>query len=907
LTAADAAGQTNYFAYNAFGELTAITNALNQVTTMAYDTNGYLTNITGALPGATTSFTYDGYGRVHTVTDSQGYTLTTYYDAADRPTKVTYPDGTFAQVVYSRLDPILAKDRRGHWSTRLYDPLRRVTDTVDALGRRTHFDYCSCGNLSSITDPLRRVTSWLRDLQGRVTAKVYPDNSQTIYAYEANSSRLHSVTDAKNQTTAYQYLIDNNLQQVSYTNAVITTPTVSYTYDTNYNRVLTMTDSIGTTTYSYYTVTNGQLGAGKLQSVDGPWGNDTVTYFYDALGRATNRSINGVAQTVAFDALGRVTTLTNALGSFTNLYVGTTARIATNFYPNGQLTIFSYYGNTNDDRLQQIQNLLPSGTNLSAFSYTYDADGQITTWTRQADVSQPTVFNLGYDSGDQLLSAILTSNTVTGAILSQYVYGYDLAGNRLSEQIQAATNSPASITSGSFNNLNQLTNLTGLSGPMLFAGSLSKLASVSVNSNAAFVNPHTTNFTGYANVLTGTNVVQITATDSYGNSATNKYQIVVTNNGVAETLTYDLNGSQTSATTCCSTNTYEWDAADRLTAINSGSNRSEFTYDGLGRRIQIVEKVGGNVVIAKKFLWCGMAVCEERDATGSNVTKRFFGQGEQISGTNYYFTRDHIGSVREMADATGVIHARYDYDPYGRRTKLSGDIDADFAFTGDYYHPVSGLYLTVYRAYDANTARWLSRDPIAEVGGLNLYSYVRNGPVNLIDILGLVDVYVNVWNRDLTGPQHAVGHAAVFDLEGDTLLSQFPVPRGMVGNNTTFDLFETLSSEGRPPDRTFIVHVPNDAAFNAAVDRAVSFPRWNWNPSRKSKKRTNCVMAAADALKKGGVPVAPAYYWPGNFGDDLQRLSQQPPAPSQAWTVTPANFALEYQSALVSLVSHLFY
>jgi RHS repeat-associated protein len=737
LTAVDAAGQTNYFGYNAFGQLIGLTNPLNQVTTMAYDTNGYLTNITGALPGATTSFTYDGYGRVRTVTDSQGYTLTTDYDAAGRTTKVTYPDGSFRQFVYNRLDPILAKDRRGHWSTKLYDALRRVTDTVDALGRRTHFEYCGCGSLSSITDPLRRVTSWLRDIQGRATTKVYPDNTQITYNYETNSSRLKSVTDAKSQTTQYQYFIDNDVKQVSYSNALIATPTVSFSYDTNYNRILSMIDGAGTTTYSYYTITNGQLGAGKLQNVDGPWTNNIVTYFYDALGRVTNRSIAGVAQTLAFDPLGRVTALTNALGSFTNVYVGATARIATNFYPNGQQTVFSFYGNTNDDRLQQIQNLLPNGANLSSFAYTYDADGQITTWTRQTDANSPTVFSLGYDTGDQLLSAILTTNTMTGAVLSQYLYGYDLAGNRLSEQIQAGTNSPASITAGSFNNLNQLTNLSGASGPMLFAGSLNKLATVSVNSNTAFVNPHTTNFTGYANVSAGTNAVQVTATDTYGNSRTNNYHIVVTNNGFAEALTYDLDGNEISATTCCSTNTYEWDAADRLTAINLGVNRSEFAYDGLGRRIQIVEKQNGTNISTRKYLWCGDAICEELDANGASVTKRFFEQGEQVLGTNYYFARDYLGSIREVSDSTGALRARFEYDPYGRRTKLWGSFDGDFGFTGYYIHLVSGLNLAQHRQQDPNIGRWLSRDPLAERAGMNLYTYVGNNPPVKVDPLGL--------------------------------------------------------------------------------------------------------------------------------------------------------------------------
>jgi len=56
------------------------------------------------------------------------------------------------------------------------------------------------------------------------------------------------------------------------------------------------------------------------------------------------------------------------------------------------------------------------------------------------------------------------------------------------------------------------------------------------------------------------------------------------------------------------------------------------------------------------------ATAEERDAS-NNVTKRFYAQGEQIGGTSYFFTTDHLGSIREMTDSTGAIHARYDYDP----------------------------------------------------------------------------------------------------------------------------------------------------------------------------------------------------------------------------------------------------
>lgn len=131
-------------------------------------------------------------------------------------------------------------------------------------------------------------------------------------------------------------------------------------------------------------------------------------------------------------------------------------------------------------------------------------------------------------------------------------------------------------------------------------------------------------------------------------------------------------------------------------------------------------------------------VCEQRDNTGGNVVKRFFGQGEQISGTNYYFTRDHLGSIREMVDSSGTIQARYDYDPYGVRTKIQGAMDADFGFTGHFMVASQPEHtFTHYRLYRADLGRWLNRDPIGELGGLNLYAYVGGNPFSYFDSYGL--------------------------------------------------------------------------------------------------------------------------------------------------------------------------
>ncbi len=128
-------------------------------------------------------------------------------------------------------------------------------------------------------------------------------------------------------------------------------------------------------------------------------------------------------------------------------------------------------------------------------------------------------------------------------------------------------------------------------------------------------------------------------------------------------------------------------------------------------------------------------MCEERDAHDA-VTKRFFTQGFTTGAGAYYYTRDHLGSVREVVDGAGQVQSRYAYDPYGRRTAMQENQQAPFGFTGHYLHPASGLYLALHRPLDSGLGRWLSRDPLGEEAGFNLYGYAGNDPVNQIDPLG---------------------------------------------------------------------------------------------------------------------------------------------------------------------------
>jgi|GEM_PF-2402249 len=214
-------------------------------------------------------------------------------------------------------------------------------------------------------------------------------------------------------------------------------------------------------------------------------------------------------------------------------------------------------------------------------------------------------------------------------------------------------------------------------------------------------------------------------------------------------MSYDLAGNMLSNGQGQS---YQWDAEKRLTKIIYSSNAStEFFYDGRSRRVKVIEKNSSEVVLSdRRTVWAGgNQPAEERDA--SNVVKiRYFANGEQIPAASapankLFYTKDHLSSVRELTDSTGALRVSYNYDLFGKRTKLSGDLDTVVGYTGHHHHAASGLILTMYRAYYAELGRWLSRVPIEDVSGEvpeleegpNLYAYVLNDPMNFTDTYGL--------------------------------------------------------------------------------------------------------------------------------------------------------------------------
>jgi RHS repeat-associated protein len=106
-----------------------------------------------------------------------------------------------------------------------------------------------------------------------------------------------------------------------------------------------------------------------------------------------------------------------------------------------------------------------------------------------------------------------------------------------------------------------------------------------------------------------------------------------------------------------------------------------------------------------------------------------------------------------LVNSSQALAASYRYDPFGNLLTSSGTLASanTYRFSSKEYIPGGGLYYYLYRFYDPILQRWVNRDPVREAGfslvrrdsshsiddDVNLYTFVRNGPLNQVDPFGL--------------------------------------------------------------------------------------------------------------------------------------------------------------------------
>lgn len=748
---ADGAGQTTEYTYSSTGQVATIQNAKGELTTFAYETNpsaaayGKLLSITGDVPGGNRSLTYDSYGRVRTTTNSEGHTLTYDYDALDRVRTITYPDGSFEQLEYEDHSLIATRDREGRWTRHMYNGVMERVVTRDPALKTTQFHWCRCGELQRFVDGNGNITAWTRDEATRVTRKTYANGSFETYAYDF-SGRLLSEVDPSSRTVTYEYTLDDRLSKKDYSDSG--TPDVTYAYDSWFPRLASRQDGAGTTTFTYHPHGTSTLGAGRFALVNGPFADDTLKHTYDELGRLkkveivddATQSTASYSEEYTFDSRGRVTTVNNNLGSATVDFVGQSGRLSSVTHGNGMQSLYEYYGATGDHLLQRIKNLSapPNPTLISQFDYTYRQDRSIATWAIDQGSGTKT-WTFGYDGARQLTSAELRDGTQT--LLESNAYAFDNAGNRI--QAGNVTTAPRNYD---VNALNQLLSQRDY-GKTTFAGFVNEPATVKVNGKPAKVlstdGGAPFKFEAVVDIDGGANTVVVEAKDGQNNVATKTYGVPTT--GVAKTFEYDANGNlrfekQANGTVI---REYRWDQENRLVRMLAGAHESSYEYDGESRRVRIKELENSVETKNETFVWCGSRICQKRSA--SAVVRSYFADGFEHNATNdYFYTRDLLGSVREVVAGDGItIASRLQYGPWGELTE-SGSVSSDFAYTGHYIDRPSGLSLAQFRGYDAFLARWVSKDQIGLRGGPNLYGYVNGDPINFVDPDGKVGLAIGI-------------------------------------------------------------------------------------------------------------------------------------------------------------------
>ncbi|MBF0227850.1 MAG: RHS repeat-associated core domain-containing protein [Desulfobacterales bacterium] len=125
-----------------------------------------------------------------------------------------------------------------------------------------------------------------------------------------------------------------------------------------------------------------------------------------------------------------------------------------------------------------------------------------------------------------------------------------------------------------------------------------------------------------------------------------------------------------------------------------------------------------------------------------------------------FYCYDGNGNVGELIDESGIIVGHYEYDAFGRTVKAVGALASEnkFRFSTKYWETETELYYYGYRFYSAELGRWLNRDPIGEelfynklssyphkdnYIDFNLYLFVLNSPIHLIDLFGLSTIIIN--------------------------------------------------------------------------------------------------------------------------------------------------------------------